>query len=505
MFLKGRADRAGLTAAPRRAGCRVTFARMLASTGLRLTSTFLAVLAPFAVVVAVTFVAFHDIALVEAEIRHLDHAKHAGHIAAAQVREQYIHQAHTLIVRNLSHVDDHYDVVAKATRKAVESLEEHLSDATDRLDAREIVRLAILSDSEFRREVVPRIADGRIEEALGRHDALASIVDQVVAINETLNRRMEERSARAQQQAQAVRKRARATVAWCFGAASAIAILIAAATTRSFMRRVRALRDGADLLARGRLDTRIRVSGYDELSGLADAMNTMGGSLQRNQEMLLKSQRLASLGQVAAGVAHEINNPIGVILGYAKLLQRSSPNAAVDDLRIIENEARQCQRIVSALLSLAKPRQVRLAATDVVALLADSIDRIAPERRQQRVLVLRGAASALVDADESQLRQVFDNILANAIDATADDGRIVVDAVEMGDCLCVTFSDDGAGMTNEAFERAFEPFFTTKGHGTGLGLAICQSIIDAHHGTIHIDRGGPGTVVTLRLPRGSVP
>ncbi len=476
---------------------------MLASTGIRLTLAFLAVLAPFAIVVAATLVAFHDITLVEAEIQHLDHSKHAGHIAAAQVREQYIHQAHTLIVRNLSHVEDHYEAVAAATRKTVQTLEAHLSDGADLLDAREIVRLATLADTEFRREVVPRVADGNIEGALAHHDALASIVDQVVAINETLNRRLEDRSARAQQRAQAVRKRARTTVAWCFGTASAIALFIAAITTRSFMRRVGALRHGADLLARGRLDTRIRVSGHDELSGLADAMNTMGASLQRNQEMLLKSHRLASLGQVAAGVAHEINNPIGVILGYAKLLQRSAPSIGLEDLRIIENEARQCQRIVSALLGLAKPRQVQLRSTDVVALLADSIDRLAPERRQGRSIDLHATAPAPATADESQLRQVFDNVLANAIDATAPNGRIVIGAVADNLNLCVTFADDGVGMPDEVFERAFEPFFTTKSNGTGLGLAICQSIMDAHHGSIQIERAHPGTVVTVRLPRGS--
>lgn len=473
------------------------------STSARLVLAFLAVLAPFAIVVVVTFSAFAEVAAVERDIQTLDHGKHAGHIAASHVREQYIHQAHTLIVRDLSHVEDHYDAVVAAAQAAVRALESHLVEEADRADAREIVRLATLADHEFRRLVVPDIQRNDIETALSRHASLAATVDQVVAINEALNRRLEERSAAAHHRAEVVRKRARATVAWCFAVASLVAIAVATWTTRVFTRRVGALRDGAALISQGQLETRIRVNGRDELSQLAAAMNEMAASLRSNQELSLKHQRLASIGQVAAGVAHEINNPLGVILGYAKLLQRAAPSPAIDDLRIIETEARQCQRIVAGLLELARPRHLALTRTNVTALIFESIDRIAPERRDARQITLLGATeTALVEADESQLRQVFDNALANALEATAADGRIEIEVKAGEEVVEVTVTDNGIGIGPEAMPRIFEPFFTTKSRGTGLGLAICQSIIDAHEGSISVAPAAPGTVLTIRLPRG---
>lgn len=473
---------------------------MSGSTGLRLTLAFLAVLTPFAVGVAATFIAFGNASRAEREIQHLDHCKHAGHIAASQVREQYIHQAHTLIVRNLSHVEDHYERAAHEARMAVQALESQVSDDTDKADAREIVRLAALADSEFRNQVVPSVSRGDIDAALSFHDTLASIADRVVTINEALNRRLEERSMRAQERAKHAQQQARATVAGCFAIASAIAFIVAAATTRSFVRRIGALRDGAELLAQGKLDTRIAINGHDELSRLARAMNAMSASLRDNQQLLLRNQRLASLGQVAAGVAHEINNPIGVILGYAKILQRTAPTAGLDDLRTIESEARQCQRIVSGLLDLAKPRHLELAPTKISTVLAECIDRVGADRRAERVFEMRSDPTIVANADESQLRQVFDNVLANALDATQASGKIAVTTRVDRTTVEVVIADDGVGVDGETERRAFEPFFTTKRGGTGLGLAICQSIIDAHHGTITIEPALPGTRVTITLP-----
>lgn len=187
------------------------------------------------------------------------------------------------------------------------------------------------------------------------HDQTEALVNRVVALNEELNRDLERRSDEARRAQAALLSRARAVQLACFALALLIGAGVGFVTVRSILRRLSALRAGAREIATGNLAARIAEHGGDELSELAGAFNRMAADLAHHQDALVRSQKLAAIGQVAAGVAHEINNPLGVILGYAKLLSRGGGADPNEGLGIIEDEARQCQRIVQGLLDLARP------------------------------------------------------------------------------------------------------------------------------------------------------
>jgi signal transduction histidine kinase len=270
---------------------------------------------------------------------------------------------------------------------------------------------------------------------------------------------------------------------------------------RTIVRRVEILRGGARRVGAGDLDARIELAGEDEFAELASSFNQMAASLAREQAALVRSQKLASIGHVAAGVAHELNNPLSVILGYTKLL-RADPGANAEELKIIEDETRLCHRIVQELLDLARPRRLEVGSVDLAVLAREAIERLtdagALRDRSVRVIADR---PVLVAADAGKLRQVIANVVVNAAEATSSTGTITIDARSNGDCAMLTVADDGPGVLPEIKDQIFEPFVTTKSRGTGLGLAIAYAIIDAHGGRISIESSpGAGTLVSLQLP-----
>ncbi|HET7500975.1 MAG TPA: ATP-binding protein [Kofleriaceae bacterium] len=227
----------------------------------------------------------------------------------------------------------------------------------------------------------------------------------------------------------------------------------------------------------------------------------MAASLAREQAALVRSQKLASIGQVAAGVAHELNNPLSVILGYAKLL-RAVPGPHADDAAIIESEARQCQRIVSELLDLARPHRLDVQPVDLATLAREAVDRLddAGALHDRKVEVI-AHAPVVVAADAGRIRQVIANVVVNAVQATAPNGKITIDARSEPDAATLTIADDGPGIPADVLAQVFDPFVTTKAQGTGLGLAIAHAIVDAHGGRIWIASSAEaGTRVSLQLP-----
>jgi signal transduction histidine kinase len=227
----------------------------------------------------------------------------------------------------------------------------------------------------------------------------------------------------------------------------------------------------------------------------------MAASLAQEQAALVRSQKLASIGQVAAGIAHELNNPLSVVLGYTKLL-RAAPGADTDELRIIEDEARLCQRIVQELLDLARPHRLEIGQVDLAMLAREAVDRLegAGALRDRRVHMV-AAHPVLVSADAGKLRQVIANVVVNAAEAIEATGTITIDATRTADRATLTVTDDGPGIAPGVRDQIFEPFFTTKPRGTGLGLAIAYAIVDAHGGSIVISSApGAGTLVSLQLP-----
>ncbi len=469
-------------------------------TGRRILAAFGAVLVLFGVALVVELVTLRKIADAESDVARLDHAKHAGHMAAAQVREQYIHQAHTLIEFGPGHLD-HYARVVESTKTSIEHLQSVAETESDKRLTKQISDLAEQNDKEFRTTVVPAISRGDRAEVAELGDELEAVVDRVVGINAQLNSDLEGRSLAARRRAEALRDRSVTWTIVCFALAIAFAAAVGFWLRRTIVRRMESLRRGARRIGAGDLDARIDLPGHDEFAELATSFNQMAASLAHEQEALVRSQKLASIGQVAAGVAHELNNPLTVILGYTKLL-RINPGANADELRIIDDEARLCQRIVQELLDLARPHRLEIRPVDIAMLAREAVERLEGVGvLRDRVVKVTSDRPVMVSADSGKLRQVIANVVVNAAEATEATGTITIDASATADEATLTIADNGPGIAPEIREQIFEPFVTTKARGTGLGLAIAQAIVDAHGGRIAISSSpASGTLVSLQFP-----
>jgi two-component system, NtrC family, sensor kinase len=259
---------------------------------------------------------------------------------------------------------------------------------------------------------------------------------------------------------------------------------------------------------KGRFDERMEVDTGDELGELAVSFNRMTDIIRRNKELeatLAQHGKMASLGVLSSGVAHEINNPLGVILGYAAFLEGKIPK---DDpiygyIHEIKKESKRCKKIVQDLLSYARTPKPTLEETDLNELLGQIIDFSANHVDLHHIVIERRFAPELppIQVDGDQMRQVAINLILNAGAAMQRGGRLLVQTTVEDDRGVIVFSDTGEGIPEEHMEQIFEPFFTTKERGTGLGLAITRQIIELHHGTIHLESApGKGTTVTIRLP-----
>ncbi|MFT3915865.1 MAG: [Fe-Fe] hydrogenase large subunit C-terminal domain-containing protein [Anaeromyxobacteraceae bacterium] len=241
------------------------------------------------------------------------------------------------------------------------------------------------------------------------------------------------------------------------------------------------------------------------LSDLADANQRLAST----QDALAHAERLANLGQLAAGVAHELNNPLGVILVYAHLLLDACPPERPDrpDLALIAEHADRCRRIVSGLLDFARQNKLVVQAVDLPRLVANALRAAPPPAGIEVVTAHAGDPVAALDRD--QLAQVLANLVGNAYDAMPEGGRLTVRTSGDADRVRIEVEDTGTGIQPEHLGRVFEPFFSTKpiGRGTGLGLAVCYGIVKVHRGELAVRsnadpaRGPRGTTFSVVLPR----
>jgi two-component system, NtrC family, sensor histidine kinase PilS len=230
-------------------------------------------------------------------------------------------------------------------------------------------------------------------------------------------------------------------------------------------------------------------------------------SLRRMEAHVRRAERLATVGQLAAGVAHEIRNPLASISGSIELL-RQAPQVSDDDrslMTIVTREIERLNALITELLEYANPRPLQAAPFDLEPLLRETL-QMAQQERDEVGLALNVTGPLEVTADASKLRQVIWNLVHNARDAARDGGgHVVVRAhphPSIRGWIEIVVTDDGPGMSAAVVKRIFDPFFTTKRRGTGLGLATCHSIITDHRGRIdvHSVEGG-GTRMHVQLPR----
>lgn len=315
------------------------------------------------------------------------------------------------------------------------------------------------------------------------------------------------------------------------GAAVLVCVLLVGLVTRRVMGPIDSLTRGARAIAGGDLQTRIPPAGHDEIGTLAQAFNDMAASLARSQdeltgknqeliranddlrqmqEQLLRSERLAAIGQLAAGVSHEIDNPVGIILGLAELLleETAEDDPRREDLLAIVEECRRCKRITGGLLGFARPVTPHHDRIDLGRLIVDTIESLRPQKlfRDLAVDAALPAGTVAVAGDADQLRQVLVNLLLNAAQALGGQGRIVVSLAAAAEEVELTVDDDGPGVPANDQEKIFQPFVSTKppGEGTGLGLALCRKLIEGHGGRI-VAKGSPlgGARLQLTLPGAS--
>ncbi|TLS38964.1 PAS domain-containing protein [Pseudalkalibacillus caeni] len=224
---------------------------------------------------------------------------------------------------------------------------------------------------------------------------------------------------------------------------------------------------------------------------------------KKTEEHLLNSEKLSLVGQLAAGVAHEVRNPLTSIRGFLQLLQ-SGVESNPKYYEIMLKELDRIEFIVGEFLSLAKPQTPTIKEEDLINLIKQVMALLSTQSSLHNVQFVEKfeLESITVSCDANQIKQVLINVLKNAIDAMPGGGTITITAGQQADGkVLLRFADQGCGIKKERLKKIGQPFYSTKEKGTGLGLMICQKIIEGHHGDLRIDSTyGKGTVVTVILP-----
>lgn len=252
------------------------------------------------------------------------------------------------------------------------------------------------------------------------------------------------------------------------------------------------------------------IAHYQSVSGLPEGTIVVFRDLteiKALQAAVLSKERFAAMGQVVAGVAHEIRNPLFSINSVGQIFERELRNPGhLELVRALLSETKRLNQLVEDLLTYGRPIKLSLARCDLIALWEEVIDMHREELAQKRIAITGDLKNAhtLAFLDPNQIRQVFLNLLRNAIDATPAGEEIVIRLLLEDRHITFKVSDTGAGIPAENKGRVFDLFFTTKPKGSGLGLAICKKIVEDHGGTIYLENREPGertgTMVTVKLP-----
>jgi signal transduction histidine kinase len=291
---------------------------------------------------------------------------------------------------------------------------------------------------------------------------------------------------------------------------------------------IRKLHQGARRVAQGDFNYRVDLKTRDEMAELADAFNKMTGrfqeiaadldrQVQERSRQLVRSERLAGVGFLAAGVAHEINNPLSAIAMAGESLAGrltdnldAFPPAEADVIRqyltLIQDESFRCKQITERLLDFARGRETVREPTDISRLVSEVVAMVQYlTKYREKKIEFSSPGPCYASVNAAEIKQVVLNLVANGLDAVERGGTLRVNLIEKTDHLVIEFKDDGCGMTPETIENLFEPFFTRKqaGQGTGLGLSISHRIISQHGGTIAAASPGAGlgSTFAVRVPR----
>ncbi len=432
------------------------------------------------------------------DMRRDELAMHEGLMLGIAVREQYMHEAHTLIERTDSHLAHHHSWVDEVRRSA-ELLEDRVP-ANERWRVDRIADASATIDEAFRSEVVPALERGDIEQVRAEHRAIDVLVTRAAEDADAVAASLEARMHHAHVRAESIARTA-AVVAALGGL---LALLLAARhgwrVRARVIRPLAELADATVVVARGGVPPPLE-HGDREVVAVGAALRTLALDLREREARLVASERMAAVGQLAAGVAHEVNNPIGIIRGYLRTMipEAQSPELA-EELRILDEEAHACQRIADDLLAFARADDVRPEEVDVRELVTDLVHRLEAAEQLGGSSVTVRVASDRVRLDRGRMKQALTNLVRNAAQARPGGPVEIVGAREAAGYR-IEVRDRGGGVDAGDRDKIFEPFFGRRPGGSGLGLAVCLGVVRAHGGRIRVeDHEGGGASFVIELP-----
>ena len=446
-------------------------------------------------------VVIHEVAGLVESMRDGETSIRQGIEISTAVREMSIHSAHKVIEGDGSHLD-HYN----GWRREVQSRAKALAARIPPAKGRELELLVETTEAMHKvllGSALPAARRGDMEAVRRYHRELQRLGENAARRADNVATQTTQQMAHAHDDATRTTRIGLIGGGLCAFAIIALSVVFTVRLGSAVLRPLRRLTDAASHYGRGDFAFRVGDVGKGELAAVADAFSEMADELARREAQLLAKERMAAIGQLAAGVAHELNNPIGIIRGYLGTMSADEDRESLrQELAILDDEAHQCQRVADDLLSYARTDQLALDPIDMKSFLSETVRRYQMNPEAEHVRIEVAADDAVIRADATRLRQVVLNLLSNAAHVSQKGALVELVGTAFDDSYRVEVIDNGPGIPLADRQRVFEPFFSKRKGGTGLGLAVCQGIVHAHGGTVEIaDAKGGGAVFRLTLPR----
>jgi len=449
---------------------------------------------------AILLAIINDVSTLVSGMRHDESSIRQGLELATAVREQSLAIAHSLV-----HADAPPGGAYDERRREVRSRLQQIAAVVPQAER---WRLQVLGEKtqrmhdQFVSSSLPAAQRGDLEESRRVYREIEALGKDAAEHADALARAVESRMAHAH---------VLATDSTRLGLlAGGLCVLLVVSLSVGFTLRLRAavlrplvtLTEAARRFGRGEFESRVGQVGEGELAALGQAFDRMVEELSLRQARLVQSERMAAIGQLAAGVAHELNNPIGIIRGYLKTM---TPESDVETLReelaILDEEAAQCQRIAEDLLTYARMGELAWERIDASAFLEETARRFRESGAAAGKALVVSAEGAEVEVDGARIRQVVLNLLMNASHASPPEAPVTLRGTVEGDHYRIEVEDRGPGVDPADRHRIFEPFFSKRRGGSGLGLSVALGIVEAHRGTIQVtDAPGGGALFCVRVP-----
>lgn len=417
--------------------------------------------------------------------------RRGGKLSAA-AREQYMHMAHSLLEGDTSHLE-HYEAWKDRLADDAHVLSQGASnDVRLRLDR--VEQLSTEMDRIFYEVLLPAAQKDNLVAVRAERRHVEDLSLEAASEADAVAIAGERRMARAHDDARRAGVRGLAVGFLCVTAVVLVAVAYTFRLRAAVLRPLAALARAAGRFGRGDFEHRVGEVGRGELGELARAFDRMAEELAEREKEILTRERMAGIGRLAAGVAHEINNPIGIIRGYVKTMLPEASSAHLrEELEVLDEEAAACQRLTGDLLAYAEKPRLNARPVAMDAFLEDAGVRLREVAKPNEATLVVEAGEGTVEADPGRLRQVLANLVRNATQASPPGAPVRISGrPRSAGGYGFSVADAGPGVDSEDQARIFEPFVSKRSGGSGLGLSVCRSIVTAHGGTIWVEPSEDG-------------